>query len=300
MRFWFVHSSDVSLQDQMVTQISLGILTGELAPGERLPSVRELARRFRLHPNTIALAYRRLQTEGWVHARRGSGMYVRGRGNASGTPNPQEYLRSLISGVLEASAALGVDRAELRAMLLAAADAKPPENRFVLVEPEPELLEILVAELEESLHVRIASCGFPCAEAIGDGIALVLPSKAERVRAGVPPGTRIEVLKVSSVTESLAGFLPAPKTALVAVVSAWPRFLELGRTMLVAAGFDPDALVIRNAKEMAGLRVDAVVCDLLTARMVPKGVRTIVFRVVAEESLEHVRSLYARPVSIET
>ncbi len=34
MRFWFVHSGDVSLHDQIVTQVSLGILSGDLSAGE--------------------------------------------------------------------------------------------------------------------------------------------------------------------------------------------------------------------------------------------------------------------------
>jgi GntR family transcriptional regulator len=53
MQLWFSRRSDVSLRDQLVTQIILGILGRELAPGERLPSTRQLARRFRLHPNTV-------------------------------------------------------------------------------------------------------------------------------------------------------------------------------------------------------------------------------------------------------
>ena len=35
MRFWFVHSGDVSLHNQIVTQVSLGILSGDLAAGEK-------------------------------------------------------------------------------------------------------------------------------------------------------------------------------------------------------------------------------------------------------------------------
>ena len=102
MRLWFVHSGDVSLLDQIVTQISLGILTRELAPGERLPSVRELARRFKLHPNTVSLAYRRLDAEGWVEARRGSGVYVRtpAAGRAVDA-EPGLWLDRQIAGLIE-------------------------------------------------------------------------------------------------------------------------------------------------------------------------------------------------------
>jgi GntR family transcriptional regulator len=58
MRFWFIHSGEVTIREQIVTQIRLGILSAELSPGERLPSTRELARRFSLHANTVSAAYR--------------------------------------------------------------------------------------------------------------------------------------------------------------------------------------------------------------------------------------------------
>src|SRR5450755_755997 len=52
------------------------ILSDDLAPGQRLPSTRELARRFRLHPNTVSAGYRQLERERWVEFRHGSGVYV--------------------------------------------------------------------------------------------------------------------------------------------------------------------------------------------------------------------------------
>jgi signal transduction histidine kinase len=45
MRFWFAHSSEVPIYRQIVTQVVLAILSGDLQPGDRLPSTRELARR---------------------------------------------------------------------------------------------------------------------------------------------------------------------------------------------------------------------------------------------------------------
>src|SRR2546430_15119123 len=77
MQLWFARDSEVSIREQLVTQFILGILSDDLAPGQRLPSTRELARRFRLHPNTVSAGYRQLQRERWVDFRRGSGVYVR-------------------------------------------------------------------------------------------------------------------------------------------------------------------------------------------------------------------------------
>jgi DNA-binding transcriptional regulator YhcF (GntR family) len=49
------------VREQLATQIVLAIVSGELAPGQRLPSTRELARRFRLHPNTLSAGYKQLE-----------------------------------------------------------------------------------------------------------------------------------------------------------------------------------------------------------------------------------------------
>src|SRR3954469_13292701 len=76
MRFWLARNSEVPIREQLVTQITLGILSGDLEPGRRLPSTRELARRFRVHANTVSAAYRQMEDDGLLESRHGSGVYV--------------------------------------------------------------------------------------------------------------------------------------------------------------------------------------------------------------------------------
>lgn len=52
------------------------IATGVLQPGDRLPSVRELASALAINPNTIQRAYRRLEVEGWIATVPGKGCFV--------------------------------------------------------------------------------------------------------------------------------------------------------------------------------------------------------------------------------
>ena len=52
------------------------ILTGVLATGERLPSVRELAGQLAINPNTIQRAYRELELEGFIYSMAGKGSFV--------------------------------------------------------------------------------------------------------------------------------------------------------------------------------------------------------------------------------
>ena len=54
------------------------IRSGILSPGDRLPSVRELATQLTINPNTIQRAYRELELQGWVASVPGKGNFVNG------------------------------------------------------------------------------------------------------------------------------------------------------------------------------------------------------------------------------
>jgi len=53
------------------------IVAGLLRQDEKLPSIRYLASRYKVHPNTMAKVYSHLELEGFIYARAGSGYYVR-------------------------------------------------------------------------------------------------------------------------------------------------------------------------------------------------------------------------------
>lgn len=68
------HRSEIGIVDQIVTQIARSIRSGELGPGERLPTVRQLAADLGVAPGTVAKAYAELDAVGVVEAngRRGT------------------------------------------------------------------------------------------------------------------------------------------------------------------------------------------------------------------------------------
>jgi DNA-binding transcriptional MocR family regulator len=68
-----------SLTEQLCTQLRERISQGMLAPGARLPSVREGASRYQVSPFTVVAAYDRLQAQGLIEAQRGRGYFVRAR-----------------------------------------------------------------------------------------------------------------------------------------------------------------------------------------------------------------------------
>ena len=64
------------LYQQVVDGIKAAIARGTLTAGSTLPSVRELAETLAINPNTIAHAYRELQTAGVIMVRQGKGAWV--------------------------------------------------------------------------------------------------------------------------------------------------------------------------------------------------------------------------------
>ncbi|MGB9688506.1 GntR family transcriptional regulator [Thermogutta sp.] len=64
------------IYEQIARQIKFAVASGALQPGELTPSVREMARRLAVNPNTVARAYRELQDEGILTVQRGLGLAV--------------------------------------------------------------------------------------------------------------------------------------------------------------------------------------------------------------------------------
>src|ERR1700690_1635054 len=304
MQLWFNRASEVSIREQLVTQVILGILSGDLAPGQRLPSTRELARRFKLHPNTASAGYRQLEREGWLESRRGSGVFVRPgvragvrteKDKAGARPAGDHTLDQLMSDFFTSARGLGIPLASIHAQLRERLDQPPPDH-FLLIEPDEELRKIVAAEIQRAVDFPVKGAGLEAcksAAALKGAIPVVLQSKTKIAAEALPPGAELITLQTRSVPESLAGWLPAPKDALVAVASRWPEFLKLGRTMLLASGFHPDMLVFRDARKKNWQRgfeeMAAEVGDCVTAADLPKTRRMVVFSLLSEASLRELQ-----------
>jgi DNA-binding transcriptional regulator YhcF (GntR family) len=292
MQLWFARGSEVTIREQLVTQVILGILSDDLRPGQRLPSTRELARRFRLHPNTVSAGYRQLERERWVEFRHGSGVYVRER-KPEVAPSSALALDQLIARLFRSARDLGAPLATVRSRLRQWLELQPPDH-FLLIEPDEELRRILAAEIGQAVTLPVESCGMQdCPKTPNGAIPVVLPNRAAAVRQALPEGADVLTLQVRSVPASLAEWLPAPSSKLVGIASAYVTFLTLARTMLQAAGFHPDALVVRDVRKanwQRGLQqTAAVVCDTVTATLLPSGCRAIPFPLLSEASIGELR-----------
>jgi DNA-binding transcriptional regulator YhcF (GntR family) len=294
MRLWLSKNSEVPLREQLTTQIVLGIVSDDLKPGQRLPSTRELARRFRIHSNTVSAAYRDLATRGWVELRKGSGVYVRSRSEDAPLDARLE-LDQLISMFLRLARRRGFSLSEIQTRIKQWLELQPPDS-FLVIEPDAELRHILIAEIKEATGFRVSGASpEDCADTarLVGAAPVALYGQAERARAALPVDTSCLLLHSRSVPESLQAAEPPPPDALLAVVSHWPEFLATARAILVAAGVDPNALSFHDARRRGwqrGLRSSAfVITDTVTAQQLPAGCRARIFRIIADSSLAELR-----------
>lgn len=294
MRVWLNRSGEVSLKEQLTTQVVVGILCGELAAGQRLPSTRELARRFELHPNTISAAYRELEAEGWVEHRHGSGVFVARKKPAAGLTEEQsadQLIGNLVVAARKQKLPLELVRARLQRWL--AADVP---THWLLIEPDAELARIVTHELEGKLKLPVESCApEECAERLAGALAIVLPSKAAMVRALLPTEVELTVLKIHPVAPALGSYLPAPAGVLIGIASRWGEFQRIAQTMLIAAGMSPESLLVSDAKKANWRRgleaATAVVCDSVTAKELPKDAHAIAFTLLDEAAVSDLKML---------
>jgi GntR family transcriptional regulator len=75
-RLWVDTSSPIPPYEQIRAQVAAFVAAGTLAPGSRLPSVRQLAADLGLAAGTVARAYRELEATGVVETRRRTGTHV--------------------------------------------------------------------------------------------------------------------------------------------------------------------------------------------------------------------------------
>ncbi len=69
--------SALPVYEQVKRAIKRAILSGRLAEGQKLMSLRELAQKLQINPNTIIKIYTQLEVEGYIYSRPGAGYFVR-------------------------------------------------------------------------------------------------------------------------------------------------------------------------------------------------------------------------------
>ncbi len=101
---------------QLVEQVRQALRMGLLAPGDQLPTVRDVAGSLAINPNTVLKAYRELELEGLVEGRPGQGTFVL-RSLAGPSLASQAGLRRELVAWLRRARKAGLDRDDVVALI---------------------------------------------------------------------------------------------------------------------------------------------------------------------------------------
>lgn len=111
---------------QIVDQVRLAVATGRLVTGDPLPSVRALAERLLVNPNTIAKAYNELSREGIIDTQQGRGVFVARPRQVYTKTERLRRIVPLIEALATEGVALGFDSQELAELLQSRLDRLSP------------------------------------------------------------------------------------------------------------------------------------------------------------------------------
>ncbi len=300
MEFVLSRRGGVPLRDQLLAQLELKILGGGLTPGQRLPSVRVLARRLGLHPNTVSAAYRDLERAGHVELRRGAGVYLR----SSAPPANEDAggLDEMIRQTLRAAFRKGHTGPEIRGAVERWLRAAPAE-RVVIVDPRTETQELVAHEIRTALCIPASGCTLEELERelhlLSGALALALPYHVAKV-SRLAPGAQLETLHVAPSASDQGQIATLGVGAVVLVVSRSPILLQFAATLVRSLRGDEVHVETRLASRRAEWRrllpaADIVFADTLAVAEVrearPRRIREL--RLVGQADLDRVRQLLA-------
>lgn len=252
MNLFLNRESPVPIHDQLCAQVGQLVASGAIAAGDRLPSIRGLAARLGIHPNTVLAAYKTLAARGVLSIQKGSGVRV-----AAHAPEVSGWREGL---ALKAMAAQFVGQARSRGhdaeVILAAcreALSPAPIRRVVVVNPHPDLQALYRHELAQVLSLPIAGMTPEELESAApealEGACFVTSTNFAAALHRTLGADRAPVIVTLAPAEPMIARVRAlPPEAVVGVVSASPRFVFLMKELL-AAVLDEARLLGADADE---------------------------------------------------
>ena len=107
-------NSSLPIYAQLIDRVKHMVATGQLKPGDQLPTVRQLGVDLRVNPNTIARAYTDLARQGVISTQQGRGTYITAKPDVSALAQlRRDRLRGMIGRVVLEALSLGYTPDEL-------------------------------------------------------------------------------------------------------------------------------------------------------------------------------------------
>jgi DNA-binding transcriptional regulator YhcF (GntR family) len=287
--------SEVPLRRQLAEQIVFLIGVGKLRPGQQLPSVRELARRLKIHHNTVSEAYQALVRRTWLVRQRGSRLVVGSRElrrTSSTGDGAGDGLDEVINAAMRRAREEGYSLKQLRERVKKRLVAQRPDH-ILLVDREPGFREIMRQEIREALGWPVQTCS-------QEDLAKT-PGLAERAQVATPEYNIDEVepllprdrpavlLTFSSADEPLEAIHKLREPSVIAMVTVSEALLRTASGLLAPAvgrrhSYREVLLSRRGKVDLRG--VDVAICDSL-AMSVATGTHKVHYRLLDLQCLEY-------------
>lgn len=108
----FEFDKNMPLYLQIEEQIKLSIITNKYSPGEKIPSVRELALMLKINPNTVSRALLELEEEGFIETRRTTGKYITEKSEIIELER-QKYIKNILKDFMNQAEKLNITKKEI-------------------------------------------------------------------------------------------------------------------------------------------------------------------------------------------
>lgn len=237
MEFRVDKKSEVPVRQQLAEQIIYSIATEKLKPGQPMPSVRELARRLKIHHNTVSHAYKDLVRRKWLAGRRGSRVVVRAPAESAEWTKECD-VDDLINATIRVARQRGYSLQALRERVRTRLLAEPPDHVLV-VEDELGLRRLMQEEIGGALALTVEGCSLKDL-ATHPGLAIGALTVTGQYSIGevdalVPKSVPAIPLTYGVVDEHLELLQKLKHPSMIAVVSVSAAFLQTARSLLAPA-----------------------------------------------------------------
>ena len=282
-------SNDVPIRLQLTEQIIFLIATERIRHGDLLPSVRELARRLKVHHNTVSEAYQDLVRRKWLERRRGSRLTVISRE----APEISTSLDDLINRTIAMARENGYSLQQLRDRVRGRLLMEAPDHLLV-VEQDEGLRELMREELRSAMKSEVEGCSrddLAANPGRAIGALVVTPHHAFRhVRPLVPKERTVVTVRYASADKHLRIIRDLKKPSVVAVVSSSSLFLRTARGILAPAmgnRHDLREIHLESEDPAAARAADIIFCDSIASKRI-RSAKAIRYPLLAADSIDYV------------
>jgi DNA-binding transcriptional regulator YhcF (GntR family) len=294
--------ANISIHQQLVTQLSLQIASGQLPEGIKLPSVRSLSARLGIHYNTCLGIYKELASLGLVEIKKGSGVIV-GKFAASTAENQADSweLQQMARYFAQMVHQKGYQWNDVVMALNRAYEQLQQQSRRVtFVDVHPDILPVFKAELEHFLHIPIQVVTMDeVASAPPDDTTTWLVSRYHyrQLKEFLNDEETVLIIDVGSGQQEIERIKSLPEGAMVVVISHSQTILEMAEAVI--SGLRGHELLVRLVQFNEGLdeiqnavhHARLVCSDFLCAQQLSDQIKTpvSVMRVIPDEEMGKIR-----------